>query len=62
MSMKKSTKEFIKRAHESACSEWKTEIEKQWPKLFIKTGLEVGKWYKLKKDQTTFTKSRINKK
>jgi len=43
--MKKSRKEFIKRAHEAACSEWKTEIEKQWPKLF-KTGLEVGKWYK----------------
>ena len=44
--MKQSRKEFIKRAHESACSNWKIEIEKEFPKLFVRDELEVGKWYK----------------
>ena len=43
--MKESRKEFIKKAHESACSEWKTNIEKEFPKLFKKDALVVGKWY-----------------
>lgn len=37
--------EFILEAHKSACSEWKSKIEKECPELF-KTKLEVGKWYK----------------
>jgi hypothetical protein len=44
--MKKSRKEFIKEAHSSACSEWKYNIEKEFPELFKKDPLEVGKWYK----------------
>ena len=43
--MKESRKEFIKKAHSSACSEWKTNIEKEFPKLFKKDALVVGKWY-----------------
>jgi len=48
--MNKSRKEFIKRAHSAACSEWQTEIETEFPKLFPKTKLEIGKWYKLEND------------
>ena len=44
--MKESRKEFIKKAHSAACSEWKTNIEKEFPKLFKKDNLVVGKWYK----------------
>ena len=44
--MKESRKEFIKKAHSAACYEWKTNIEKEFPKLFKKYGLEIGKWYK----------------
>ena len=44
--MKESRKEFIKKAHSSACSEWKTNIEAEFPKLFKKDDLVVGKWYK----------------
>ena len=44
--MKESRKEFIKKAHSAACSEWKTNIEKEFPKLFKKDALVVGKWYK----------------
>tara|TARA_R110000803_G_scaffold203073_1_gene268483 strand:+ start:140 stop:658 length:519 start_codon:yes stop_codon:yes gene_type:complete len=44
--MKQSRKEFIKKAHSAACSDWKENIEKEFPKLFKKDGLEVGKWYK----------------
>ena len=44
--MKESRKEFIKKAHSAACSEWKTNIEKEFPKLFKKSALVVGKWYK----------------
>ena len=44
--MKESRKEFIKKAHSAACSEWKTNIEKEFPKLFKKDVLAVGKWYK----------------
>jgi len=43
--MKQSRKDFIVKAHESACEEWKREIEKEFPKLF-KEKLVVGKWYK----------------
>lgn len=45
--MKKSRKEFIKEAYSHACFEWKQKIEKEFPKLFPKTELEVGKWYKV---------------
>lgn len=44
--MKKSRKEFIKEAHNHACSEWKQKIEKEFPKLFKTTELVVGEWYK----------------
>mgnify|MGYP003680354981 CR=1 FL=1 len=44
--MKQSRKEFIKKAHSAACSEWKENIEKEFPKLFKKDALVVGKWYK----------------
>jgi hypothetical protein len=37
--MKKSRKDFIKKAHENACSEWKTNIEKEFPKLFKEDAL-----------------------
>jgi hypothetical protein len=43
--MKKSRIEFIKEGHAAACSEWKAKIEKEFPKLFVKEELEVGKWY-----------------
>ena len=46
--MKKSRKEFIKKAHSAACSEWKENIEKEFPELFKEDALEVGKWYKSK--------------
>ena len=44
--MKESRKEFIKKAHSAACSDWKTNIEKEFPKLFKEDALVVGKWYK----------------
>ena len=44
--MKQSRKEFIKKAHSAACSEWKANIEKEFPKLFKEEALVVGKWYK----------------
>ena len=43
--MKESRKEFIKKAHSAACSDWKTKIEKEFPKLFKEDALVVGKWY-----------------
>ena len=43
--MKKSRKEFILKGHAAACSEWKANIEKEFPKLFKKDELEVGKWH-----------------
>ena len=48
--MKESRKEFIKKAHSAACSEWKENIEKEFPKLFKEDALVVGKWYKRKED------------
>ena len=45
--MKESRKEFIKKAHSAACSDWKTNIEKEFPKLFKKE--EINGWYKTKK-------------
>jgi hypothetical protein len=45
--MKQSRKDFIKQAHESACSDWKKNIEKEFPKLFKEDDLKiVGNWYK----------------
>jgi hypothetical protein len=44
--MKQQRKEFIIQAHSAACSDWKTKIEKEFPKLFKKDQLIVGKWYK----------------
>ncbi len=44
--MKESRKEFIKKAHSAACSEWKENIEKEFPELFKEDALVVGKWYK----------------
>jgi hypothetical protein len=44
--MKQQRKEFIIQAHAAACSDWKTKIEKEFPKLFKKDRLIVGKWYK----------------
>jgi hypothetical protein len=44
--MKKSRKEFIKRLHEDSHPSWKAEIEKEFPELFKKDALVVGKWYK----------------
>lgn len=44
--MKESRKEFIVRAHESACSDWKSKIETEFPKIFLKSKLVVGNWYK----------------
>ena len=48
--MKESRKEFIKKAHSAACSEWKENIEKEFPKLFKEDALVVGEWYKRKED------------
>tara|TARA_R110001606_G_scaffold57787_3_gene139097 strand:- start:492 stop:1010 length:519 start_codon:yes stop_codon:yes gene_type:complete len=48
--MKQSRKDFIKKAHENACSEWKTNIEKEFPKLFKEDSLVFGKWYKRQRD------------
>ena len=43
--MEQSRKDFIKKAHDNACSEWKTKIKKEFPKLFKEDALVVGKWY-----------------
>ena len=40
------SKEFILEAHKSACSTWKRKLEEQFPSVFVKDELEVGKWYK----------------
>jgi hypothetical protein len=45
--MKESRKEFIKKVHSAASNEWKENIEKEFPKLFKKDALVVGKWYKV---------------
>ena len=42
--MKESRKEFIKKAHSAACSEWKENIEKEFPKLFKEDKTPYG-WY-----------------
>jgi hypothetical protein len=44
--MKQSRKDFIIEAHDNACNDWRNRIEKEFPKLFKKDSLEVGKWYK----------------
>jgi hypothetical protein len=43
--MKDSRKDFIKNLHSEVSSGFKTVIEKEFPKLFKKDDLEVGKWY-----------------
>ena len=58
--MKESRKEFIKKAHSAACSEWKENIEKEFPKLFKEDALVVGKWYKRKKDLNLWFLTHIN--
>ena len=57
--MKDSRKEFIKKAHSAACSDWKQNIEKEFPKLFKKDDLVVGKWYKLTKDYGNLYKGSV---
>ena len=47
--MKESRKEFIKKAHSAACSDWKENIEKEFPKLFKKE--EIYGWYKSKEEK-----------
>ena len=42
--MKTSRIEFIKRAHSAACSDWKKEIETEFPKLFPKSEYKKGDW------------------
>ena len=44
--MKNTRKQLILEAHKEACSEWKQKIETEFPKLFVKEELEIGKWYK----------------
>ncbi len=44
--MKQSRKELILNLHSISGSSWKIEIEKEFPKLFTESKLEVGKWYK----------------
>ena len=58
--MKESRKEFIKKAHSAACSEWKENIEKEFPKLFKEDALVVGKWYKRKEDLNLWFLTHIN--
>jgi hypothetical protein len=52
--MKKSREEFILRAHKEACSDWKRNIESEFPKLFKKEEFEVGKWYTDNDLETSF--------
>ena len=42
--MKKSRKEFIKKAHSAACSEWKKNIEAEFPNLFETKSFKKGDW------------------
>jgi hypothetical protein len=44
--MKQSRKDFIKQAHDAACSQWKRKIKKEFPKLFKEDDFVVGKFYK----------------
>ena len=59
--MKKSRKQFIKDGHSAACQEWKTKIEKEFPKLFKETELVVGKWYKTNEKGTLWFLNNILK-
>jgi len=56
MKLTKRQQEFIKEAHEAACSTWQEKIENEFPKLFEKEELEVGKWYKLTEDYGSYLK------
>jgi hypothetical protein len=44
--MKESRKDLIKELHKTTWSHLQKKIEKEFPKLFKKDDLEVGKWYK----------------
>jgi len=57
--MKESRKEFILQAHNEACTDWKTKIEKEFPKLFKETELVVGKWYKLTEHYCDLSKGSV---
>lgn len=50
--MKESRKQFIISAHEAACSEWKSNIEKEFPRLFPANEIKLGRWIKLKDSKT----------
>lgn len=52
------SKDFILEAHKDACSTWKTKIENQFPELFSKVELEVGKWYKASNGSLFFLKDK----
>jgi len=43
--MKRSQKKLIKFLHESLSKDWKTTIECEFPKLFIKKKLELNNWF-----------------
>jgi hypothetical protein len=45
----KVSEEFILEAHKAACSEWKTRIENEFPKLFA-NNVKVRKWYMYNND------------
>lgn len=45
--MKQTRKDFIKKAHSAACSEWKNWIETEFPKLFKDKEFKVCTWYKI---------------
>jgi hypothetical protein len=57
--MKKSRKEFIIEAHSAACSEWKYNIEKEFPELFKKYDLKINKWYVLTEDYGSLKKGSV---
>jgi hypothetical protein len=58
--MKDSRKDFIKQAHDAACSKWKKNIEDEFPKLFKQDALVAGKYYKLLHRDGSFIVSNFN--
>jgi hypothetical protein len=52
--MEQNRKDFIIEAHDNACNDWRNRIEKEFPKLFKKDDLEVGKWYNGYEDYLLF--------
>ena len=51
----KTTKAFVERAYKAACSDWKKEIEKEFPEAFPKVKVEVGNWYKMDHEDFSLT-------